>query len=98
MKYRLTAEDWERLLTSGPKKNITPGPGLTDGHRNLSSITKFSLDSGHVNVHLVVKNGVIQAVELADQSVESSSAHQMLNEFMGERYDLRCVGDMTIKQ
>jgi lipoate-protein ligase A len=87
IEYRLTAEDWEAVDLLAKKKykswDWTYGrtPEFVVQH-------KVSLDSGDVNAHLVVNNGVIKAIELADRLAESSSPNKLINELIGKRFDL----------
>jgi len=87
MEYRLTAEDWEAVDLLAQKKynswDWTYGrsPEFVVRH-------KISPDSGDVNAHIVVNNGVIKAIELADRLAESSSPNKLINELIGERFDL----------
>lgn len=84
--YRLTAEDWEAVDLLAQKKYISwdwtfgRSPEFVVQH-------KISLDTGDVNAHLVVKNGVIKAIELADRLAESSSPNKTINELIGARFD-----------
>jgi lipoate-protein ligase A len=83
----LTVEDWEAVDYLAQKKynswdwtyGRTPEFGVH--HR-------IKLDSGDVNAHLVVNNGVIKAVELVDPLPESVSAHELTNKLIGVRFDL----------
>ena len=87
IEYRLTAEDWEAVDLLAQKKykswDWTYGrsPEFVVQH-------KISLDSGDVNAHLVVNNGIIQAVELADRLAESSFPNELINDLIGERFDI----------
>jgi lipoate-protein ligase A len=86
IEHRLTAEDWEAVDLLAQKKynswDWTYGrsPEFVVQH-------KVGLDTGDVDVHLVVKNGVITAIELADRLAESSSPNKPVNELIGERFD-----------
>ena len=72
IEYRLTDDDWEAVDLVAQKKynswDWTYGrsPEFVVQH-------KVGLDAGDVDVQLVVKNGVIRSVALADQSEISSS-------------------------
>ena len=90
IEYRLTAEDWEAVDLLAQKKykswDWTYGrtPEFVVQH-------KISLDSGDVNAHLVVNNGIIQAIELADRLAEPLSPYKLINELIGKRFDLQRV-------
>jgi lipoate-protein ligase A len=92
IEYRLTAEDWEAVDLLAQKKykswDWTYGrsPEFVVQH-------KFRLDAGDVDAHLIVKNGIIAKIELADQSEISSSAHETIRESIGKRYDLKFTED-----
>ena len=87
IEYRLTDQDWEAVDLLAQRKynswDWTYGrsPEFVVQH-------KISLDSGDVNAHLVVNNGIIQAVELADRLAESSSPNELINDLIGERFDI----------
>ena len=87
IEYRLTDQDWEAVDLLAQRKynswDWTYGrsPEFVVQH-------KISLDSGDVNAHLVVNNGVIKAVELADRLAESSSRNELINDLIGERFDI----------
>ena len=87
IEYRLTDQDWEAVDLLAQRKynswDWTYGrsPEFVVQH-------KISLDSGVVNAHLVVNNGIIQAVELADRLAESSSPNELINDLIGERFDI----------
>jgi len=87
IEYRLTDQDWDAVDLLAQRKynswDWTYGrsPEFVVQH-------KFSLDSGDVNAHLVVNKGVIQAVELADPLAESLSPGKLINELIGERFEL----------
>jgi len=87
IEHRLTAEDWEAVDLLAQKKynswDWTYGrsPEFVVQH-------KISLDSVDVSAHLVVHKGVIKAIELADRLAESSSPNKLINELIGERFDL----------
>jgi len=49
------------------------------------------LDSGKVDVRLIVKNGTIRDVEPADQCAESSSIYRVVKPFIGQQYDIWCL-------
>jgi len=92
IEYRLTAEDWEAVDLLAQKKykswDWTYGrsPEFVVQH-------KFRLDAGDVDAYLIVKNGIIAKIELADQSEISSSAHETIGESIGKRYDLKFTED-----
>jgi lipoate-protein ligase A len=87
IEYRLTDQDWEAVDLLAQRKynswDWTYGrsPEFVVQH-------KISLDSGDVNAHLVVNNGIIQAVELADPLAESSSPNELINDLIGARFDI----------
>jgi len=87
IEYRLTDQDWEAVDLLAQRKynswDWTYGrsPEFVVQH-------KISLDSGDVNAHLVVNNGIIQAVELADRLAKSSSPNELINDLIGERFDI----------
>ena len=89
--YQLTAEAWEAILRLAEEKyrswewTFDRSPQFTVNH-------KFRLESGNFEAHLIVKNGIIKDIELANQSAESSSVRNVINQFTGERYDLKCTG------
>ena len=92
IEYRLTAEDREAVDLLAQKKynswDWTYGrsPEFVVQH-------KFRLYAGDVDAHLIVKNGIIAKIELADQSEISSSAHETIRESIGKRYDLKFTED-----
>jgi len=87
IEYRLTAEDWEAVDLLAQKKYKSWD--WTYGRSPEFVVQqKVSLDSGDVNAHLVVNNGVIKAIELADRFTESPSANNVIHMLVGERYDL----------
>ncbi len=96
-KFRLTDRDWEAVQHLVKNKyqswdwNFGRSPEFTVHH-------KIRLDSGHVDANFVVKNGIIKTIELANQPVKLSSARKLINDFIGERYDLMCTGDITVKE
>jgi len=85
--YRVPADEWESvdLLAKTKYKSwdwtFGRSPEFTVHHQ-------IRLDSGIVDAHFIVKHGVIGDVELADKSADSSSARQVIKEFVGERYDV----------
>jgi lipoate-protein ligase A len=86
IEYRLTDQDWEAVDLLAQRKynswDWTYGrsPEFVVQH-------KISLDSGDVNAHLVVNNGIIQAVELVDPLAKSSSPNELINDLIGARFD-----------
>ena len=83
----LTAEDWEAVDLLAQKKYNSWD--WTYGRTPEFVVQqKVSLDSGDVNAHLVVNNGVIQAVELVDPLPESLSANKVINNLIGAHFDL----------
>jgi lipoate-protein ligase A len=84
---RLTDQDWEAVDLLAQKKynswDWTYGrsPEFVVQH-------KISLDSGHAKAHLVVNNGIIEAIELKDRLAKSSSPDNFMNELIGRRFDL----------
>lgn len=96
IEYRLTAKDQEAILRLAEEKyrswewTFGRSPQFTVNH-------KFRLESGNLDAHLIVKNGIIEDIELANQSAESSSVRKVINQFMGERYDLGCTEKITVK-
>jgi lipoate-protein ligase A len=92
--YQLTAEAWEAIVRLAEEKyrswewTFGRSPQFTVNH-------KFRLESGNLDAHLIVKNGIIEDIELANQSAESSSVRKVINQFMGERYDLGCTEEIT---
>jgi lipoate-protein ligase A len=86
IEYRLTDQDWEAVDLLAQRKynswDWTYGrsPEFVVQH-------KISLDSGDVNAHLVVNNGIIQAVELVDRLAKSSSPNELINDLIGARFD-----------
>ena len=87
IEYRLTDQDWEAVDLLAQRKynswDWTYGrsPEFVVQH-------KISLDSGDVNAHLVVNNGIIQAVELVDPLAKSSSPNELINDLIGARFDI----------
>ena len=92
IEYRLTDQDWEAVDLLAQRKynswDWTYGrsPEFVVQH-------KFRLDTGDVDAHLIVKNGIIAKIELADQSEILSSAHETIRESIGKRYDLKFTED-----
>jgi lipoate-protein ligase A len=90
IEYRLTAQDWEAVDLLAQKKynswdwTFGRSPEFTVRH-------KIRVDSGNVDARLIVKNGTIRDLEPADQSVESSSIHKVINPLIGQRYDIWCL-------
>jgi lipoate-protein ligase A len=86
IEYRLTDQDWEAVDLLAQRKynswDWTYGrsPEFVVQH-------KISLDSGDVNAHLVVNNGIIQAVELVDPLAKSSSPNELIIDLIGARFD-----------
>jgi len=97
IEYRLTAEDWEAVDLLAQKKYISwdwiygRSPEFVVRH-------KVSLDAGDVDVHLVVKWGVIKAFALADQSEISSSARDTIRDSIGRRYGAKVAREIRSKQ
>ena len=95
IEYQLTAEDREAIHRLAEKKykswdwTFGRSPEFAVHH-------KIRLDSGNVDANLIVKNGIIKDIELANQSAESSSVRNVINEFIGKRYDLKCTGGITV--
>ena len=86
----LTAEDWEAVDLLAQKKYNSWD--WTYGRTPAFVVQqKVSLDSGDVNAHLVVNNGVIKAIELADRLAESLSPNKLINDLIGERFELKRV-------
>jgi lipoate-protein ligase A len=87
IEYRLTTEDLEAVDLLAQKKykswDWTYGrtPEFVVQHR-------IRIDSGDVNAHLVVANGVIEAIESADPLAELSPPNELINELIGTRFDL----------
>ena len=96
IEYRLTAEDREAVDLLAQKKynswDWTYGrsPEFVVRH-------KVSLDAGDVDVNLVVKNGVIKAIALADQSEISPSALDPIRESIGRRYGAKVAEKIRSK-
>jgi lipoate-protein ligase A len=87
--YRLTSEDREavdRLANIKYKSwewTFGRTPKFTVSHR-------IRLDSGNVDACFSVRNGVIRSVELADKSVDASSARRFIKALIGKPYDANC--------
>jgi lipoate-protein ligase A len=97
VEYRLTAEDREAVHRLANEKyrswdwTFGRSPEFAVHH-------KIRLDSGNMDANLIVKNGIIKAIELADQSRISSSVREIISEFIGKRYDLQFTADIWGKQ
>lgn len=95
--YRLTAEGREAVQRLAKEKykswdwTFGRSPEFTVRH-------KVKLDSGHVDAHLIVKNGTIKDIQMLNHSVDSSSMGRIRQEFIGKRYDLKFPGNKTIKK
>ena len=96
IEYRLTAEDWEAVDLLAQKKYI-PWDWTYGRSPEFVVRHKVSLDAGDVDVHLVVKDGVIKAIALADQSEISSSALDTIRESIGRRYGAKVAGKIRGK-
>jgi lipoate-protein ligase A len=90
IEYQLTAEDREAVDRLAEKKykswdwTFGRSPEFAVEH-------KIGLDSGNVDARLIVKNGTIKDVELADQSAESYTVRNVINKIIGKRYDIWCL-------
>ncbi len=97
MEYRLTAEDWETvdLLAKTKYKSwdwtFGRSPKFCVQHR-------FRTESGDVNAHFVVKNGIIRDIVLADQSANLSLVRKIRGELISKRYNAKFTADMTAQQ
>jgi len=95
--YRLTDEEWEavQLLAKNKYKSwdwtFGRSPEFIVRH-------KIRLDSGQIDGHLTVKNGLIKDIELVNLSADSSPVGRVSQAFIGKRYDLKSTGVITINK
>jgi lipoate-protein ligase A len=88
--YRLTSDD--RAAVRRLAKEKYQSWDWTFGRSPEFAVRhKIRVDSGMVDARLIVKNGTIEAVELADHPAESSSIYNAVNPFIGRRYDIWCL-------
>jgi lipoate-protein ligase A len=94
IEYRLTAGDWEAVERLANEKykswdwNFGRSPEFSVRHT-------IRLDSGIVDAQLIVKNGIIKDIELADQKIESSSGRNVIKELIGRRFELKSIEEIT---
>jgi lipoate-protein ligase A len=95
--YRMTAEDRkavQRLATEKYKSwdwTFGRSPEFAVRH-------KIKLNSGHVDAHLIVNNGIIKDIQMRNHSADSSSIGRIRQEFIGQCYDLKFAGNKTVKK
>jgi lipoate-protein ligase A len=90
VEYRLTAEDREAVDRLA-KEKYTSWDWTFGRSPEFAVEHKIGLDSGNVDARLIVKNGTIKDVELADQSAESYTVRNVINKIIGKRYDIWCL-------
>jgi len=94
--YRLTAGDREAVQRLAKEKynswdwTIGRSPEFAVRH-------KIRLESGPVDAHLVVNNGIIRDIQMLNHSADSSLKGRISQEFIGKRYDLKFPGNKTVK-
>lgn len=95
IEHRLATEEWETVERLAETKYTSwdwtfgRSPQFTVHHR-------IGLDSENVEVHFIIKNGIINDIRLADQFSKLPSLNQIRSEYIGERYDLWCNRDLTL--
>ena len=93
--YRLTAGDREAVQRLAEEKygswdwTFGRSPEFAVRH-------KIWLNSGHVDGHLIVNNGIIKDIQMRNHCADSSSIGRISQEFIGQRYDLKFPGNKTV--
>ena len=84
--YQLTAADWDAVHRLAEEKyrswewNIGRSPEFTVSH-------KVKIDNAKVEVHIRVKNAIIEEVKIAGHQSAPKMINQKLADFIGQRYD-----------
>ncbi len=84
IEYRLTARQREAVCRLANEKykswdwTFGRSPEFAVHH-------KFGLDSGDIDAQLIIKNGIIKDIQLADQSAEAPAVRKIVDEFIGQK-------------